>query len=820
MCFREFRLCHNPKFDSCASDTHVHYCAVQFGAPIHRLSAAVTCFVSTDYLSLTFISVSVCRTDFYGATPEIIAFIMTEPIDSAAQGAGYAGFNPNNREGNDDHGDIPRDGRKKADAFTSDHESDGEGSFTGRRRVRVGEADDPLEMNELKEAIKKTMDALPSQVSNDPIFVADFFQTLANTALRSSGMDVPPVISPAHHLHGQRQRKTSVSKKPPPNQGQDQGQPPPVIPKPKSQQQSQSEPAQGQAQGEAQQLGLFQQPGARAQPPPNQDQQTGGAQQFGPFQQPAVQNPPQDSGGIPSHNSSQKENSNQGQGQPAANQADPQHQLLQQMFQQYLQPLQHQQQQQWQHMQHMQQQQQQLQQLLLQQQQQPAITPSQANSGQLSQQPPQQQQPYQVQQQQQPAQSQTQQPVHTPLQSHFGQPFPVRNIFPQANAVSFDPDASSPLVQPPLTMAKINPDPDIKALSKRIHEVKQATSPYESKDDPQLWCDKLLSHASIHKLHWTHLIDHIKFFFEPSTDERVKKWFDSYRDRIRVQQTANMSAADIWKGLQRELISNFDLTHRTRKAEMELHSYLYTNEDPEDYIDKIRDLTRKVNGHATEEQIVKNLYDHLPATLKLHMGPGPWHTKISDFRLGFSMVVETLKLQKKNKPQSSRNPSLHLPATEEEEPQKHYVRNFRRPYSPNCSFCQRGPHKEQECFNMQSVVVKLMGIDPKLTPQKAYDDLIMGIPSGSPAIKAFRDDPDSFMPPSRPRDDRNERDGRYAPRGHRNGNRPPNHLDRKACDAYDAILYSSRAYQRNQQQTEQQPANDTAGPASNSKSGN
>ena len=76
------------------------------------------------------------------------------------------------------------------------------------------------------------------------------------------------------------------------------------------------------------------------------------------------------------------------------------------------------------------------------------------------------------------------------------------------------------------------------------------------------------------------------------------------------------------------------------------------------------------------------------------------------------------------------------------------------------------------------------------------------------------------MPPTRPRHDGNDRDGCNAPRENLTGNRPPNHLGRKACDVYDAILYSSRAFQRNQQQTEQQPANDTAGSASKLKTGN
>ena len=283
-------------------------------------------------------------------------------------------------------------------------------------------------------------------------------------------------------------------------------------------------------------------------------------------------------------------------------------------------------------------------------------------------------------------------------------------------------------------------DPDAKALSKRIHEVKQATSAYDSKDNPQLWCDRLLSHAHMHKLQWANLIDHIKIFFENYSDEQVKIWFDSYRDCIREQQKANVSSDDIWEGLRSELISTFDLSQRTRKAKLELNADMYSNESADEYINKVCDLTRKVHGRATEQYIVKNLYDHLPSSLKSHLGLGPRHTGNSDFRLGFTKLVDSFQLQKRRKPIT---PSLALPALEEEEPQKHYARNFRRPYSPYCSFCQRGPHKEKECFNMQSVVVKLMGLDPKLTPQRAYDDLIMGIPSDSSAIKAFRDDPDS-----------------------------------------------------------------------------
>ena len=446
-------------------------------------------------------------------------------------------------------------------------------------------------------------------------------------------------------------------------------------------------------------------------------------------------------------------------------------------------------QQQQQHIQH------ELQQLKSQQHHQPAITPSNANSGQAFQQPYQQQQPYQFQQQQQPAltpphsnsgqpvqqpyQSQQQpaqnpphQPVNPPLQSNFGQPFPAIRMFSQrnsGNAVSSLQQSPSTLIKPPARLVTVALEPNAKALSKRIHEVKQATSPYESKDDPDLWCDKLLSHAASHQLHYFHLIDHIKFFFEPSSDEQVKAWFDSYRDRIRVQQTADMPAEDIWNDLRKELISTFNLFHRTRKAEMELSAYIYTNESADEYINKVRNLTRKANGHATEEQIVKNLYDHLSTSLKTHLGLAPWHTNISDFRLSFSALLETLQLRK---PQKHKSHSILLAASQEEdeedEPQ-HYVRRMQ---SPNflCWFCNRGPHKAQDCWNLQEVVVKLLPLDKKLTPQMIYDDLVLDKPCHSPAIQAFRDDPDAFMPPSRRRDPN------------------PHSGDPLACD-YNAIIY-------------------------------
>ena len=123
-------------------------------------------------------------------------------------------------------------------------------------------------------------------------------------------------------------------------------------------------------------------------------------------------------------------------------------------------------------------------------------------------------------------------------------------------------------------------------------------------------------------------------FFKDSPDDQVHIWFEAYRDVIREQRKQCMDPKEIWEGLATELIDNFDLSLRTRKAELELNSYVYSNESADEYINKIRDLTRKVNGSATEQRILKNLYDHLPQKLKLIMGPGPWHKKLLIFVLG------------------------------------------------------------------------------------------------------------------------------------------------------------------------------------------
>ena len=110
-----------------------------------------------------------------------------------------------------------------------------------------------------------------------------------------------------------------------------------------------------------------------------------------------------------------------------------------------------------------------------------------------------------------------------------------------------------------------------------------------------------------------------------------------------------MDPKEIWKGLATELIDNFDLSLRTRKAELELNSYVYSYESADDYINKIRDLTRKVNGSATEQRILKNLYDHLPQKMKLVMGPGPWHKKLLISVLDLQLSLRTCKVRRRQK---------------------------------------------------------------------------------------------------------------------------------------------------------------------------
>ena len=68
----------------------------------------------------------------------------------------------------------------------------------------------------------------------------------------------------------------------------------------------------------------------------------------------------------------------------------------------------------------------------------------------------------------------------------------------------------------------------------------------------------------------------------------------------------------IWQHLRSELISCFDLNQRSNAAELALANYRYSNESADAYINKVRELTRTANGSATEAQIVKNLYSHLP----------------------------------------------------------------------------------------------------------------------------------------------------------------------------------------------------------------
>ena len=130
---------------------------------------------------------------------------MTDP---AAQGAGLGAHNAADPAANtgDRDGPIPADGRRRVDAHTSDHDSDEDGSIYGHR-----DKDHMEDAAELKKDIKKSIDTLPDQASNDPRFIADFFQALTNTALRASGIDVPPFISPAHNPLGQRRRTRRIS---------------------------------------------------------------------------------------------------------------------------------------------------------------------------------------------------------------------------------------------------------------------------------------------------------------------------------------------------------------------------------------------------------------------------------------------------------------------------------------------------------------------------------------------------------------------------------------------------------------------------------
>ena len=111
----------------------------------------------------------------------------------------------------------------------------------------------------------------------------------------------------------------------------------------------------------------------------------------------------------------------------------------------------------------------------------------------------------------------------TPLTSQTGFRPPPRQISSPIGyqyAAPVQQQASSTLIPAQSALAHIDADPDSKALSKRIYEVEQAASPYESKDDPELWIQQLLTHAFIHKLHWHNLIDHAKVLYK-GTKEAV-----------------------------------------------------------------------------------------------------------------------------------------------------------------------------------------------------------------------------------------------------------------------------------------------------------
>ena len=149
-------------------------------------------------------------------------------------------------------------------------------------------------------------------------------------------------------------------------------------------------------------------------------------------------------------------------------------------------------------------------------------------------------------------------------------------------------------------------------MAKKVALLTSTYQPFDAKEDPEFWMDNLLAHASSEGLDFKNIIDNIRPFFEKSPDKSVKSWFEAYRNCIREQSRKQMTPYDIWLALKKQLCERFNLAKQAEKASEELVIYRYSNEDANDYISKITTLVRKVKGDADDDEIVKNLYSHLP----------------------------------------------------------------------------------------------------------------------------------------------------------------------------------------------------------------
>ena len=127
----------------------------------------------------------------------------------------------------------------------------------------------------------------------------------------------------------------------------------------------------------------------------------------------------------------------------------------------------------------------------------------------------------------------------------------------------------------------------------------------------------------------------------------------------------------------------------------------------------------------------------------------------------------------------------------------------------NCLFCNKGPHKAANCFNMKHATKMLMEEDPNLTPEKIWNATINGVECDSSAIKNFFANRQKYMiPPRQPTGSYNpgQQRGGYQPRGRGNYN------NNRGSGRGRWIRYNGYADDNNNNQ----PTNNSSQPSSSS----
>ena len=299
-------------------------------------------------------------------------------------------------------------------------------------------------------------------------------------------------------------------------------------------------------------------------------------------------------------------------------------------------------------------------------------------------------------------------------------------------------------------MAPGQSNPQQLHAAEKIPLIHKTAKTYESRMDPTRYIENIEQLMIHHDVTYMDVIHQIHLFFEESKDKEVKEWFDSYRDRIDHQLVQKLPGYNIWVDMTTELQSLFGKDTALKQAEETFRRYEYTNESAEEYIRKVRALGRKVEPHANEERIVQMLYQHLPGHMRTILLLSGKYNTIQEFKSIFSDFIKYFPQLKQKKSSGSSTSTITLSLFPPTSPS---VRAVGRPAPQqqsrlNCHFCELGPHRWKECRKFTYAKQRLMEEDKNLTVQIIEDAIIRKIPSDSPAIANFLQNPRAYYPPN------------------------------------------------------------------------